>query len=1030
MAYPQSTFPMMPDSNDADVQYFELSPIQQAIWFDQIARPHSSVYNIGGRLMIFGQLDYALLEQALQMLVEQNDALRLTIDYGNERILQSVRKHLDVQLPLLDMSNAADPEAAAADWLQDRFSECFAIGKDMVYWQFALVKIADAQHALLTKYHHLFADGWSTKVVIDRLAELYNALLEGRKMAMPEVAGYRDFVEQERCYAQSDAYRRDAAFWLKHLPVLPEPLIPPKYPIASATETTRAHLKRFYLDRGFYDRLTAWALEHQATTYHVLLSALCLYFARIRQQSQVTVGIPVLNRSGARFKKVLGVFAGLSPLVITIDPDSNPSQLLRHVSASIRQLHKHQRYPLTAIAQRLQLLKNQRESLFDLVMSYEKQDYAVRFGEAVVNAKQLFSGVARYPLAVTVCEFSPGDDVEIVLEGAETCFKPDELDLLARRLQFVLRQLIATPAVPLAEIDLVPDEEKAIIFRRFNSPQPLPAFVSVIAQFRQWVARQPEAIALEQGQRRLTYGQLDELSDRLGEELSQRGCRSGDIVAVCMPRCLEGIVGLLAIFKLRAVYLPIDSDSPNQRIEGLLRQSRARLLLMVDANSDRLSGLHDNILQVDCLAISRREPPLHTEEQSPDDLAYLMYTSGSSGLPKGVMIHHSALSARLAWLQQAFAITPDDRVGQSIQSHFDPSMIEILLALTQGACLVLAPWQRLTAEAIAEFVVTSKINALALVPSSLRLLLQGLPDSADIALRVACCGGEILPANLAKAFIERTGARLYNVYGPTETTILASAWACGSDDASSLPLGKPLDQTQIFIVDSRLKLLPLAVPGEIVIGGAGVGRGYFEQAGMTELAFVPNPYAEREGERLYRSGDGGYIGTDGLLYFSERLDRQVKISGYRIEPAEIENVLLQVDGVKRAAVVSALHCGQKCLMAYVEASGDGGGVLQTALSAYLRQRLPDYMQPRAIVVLESIPLTPVGKIAYDLLPLPELTAKTQQAKRPPASGLETRLLAVWRQILKNPHLGPEDSFFEQNTDSLTAISLLAAMEAM
>ena len=1010
--------------DDERAESSRLSEIQQAIYYDQIDRPQNPLYNIGGCLMIYGEVQYELLKQALQQLVDQNPALRLAFELSDGVPIQWVRAHLEVALPLLDVSGSTDPETAAADWLETQFRQAFTLDKAAVYWRFALVKISDGRYALLTQYHHLIADGWSTKIVIDSLAQLYNALLSGSACPAPECAHYLEFVDQERQYFDSPLFHRDAEFWREALPELPEPLLRHKYPLDTQRATALAHLHRFQLHRPFYDRLSQWADAEQATTYHVLLSALCLYFARTRQQSRICVGIPVLNRSGARFKKVLGMFASLSPLSVGIDLDDSPRQLLRDFASAIRKLHKHQRYPLTAINHRLQLLKNKRELLFDVVLSYEKQDYSVHFGAAQVSARQLFSGAAHYPLAVTVCEFNASDDVEIIFEGAETCFNAEELPMLAGRLQFVLQQFIDRPDMRLADIDLLPEAEKDLIFRRFNPPQSALDFSGPIGQFRYWVERTPNAPAISQQGRALSFQELDRLSDYWGHELQRLTIGVGDLVAVCMPRCIESIISLLAIWKIRAVYLPIDSDSPIDRIQALLQQSHTRLMLTTTTAAVRLSGLHEKLIFVDQLPTSPLPAQPLAEKSQADDLAYLIYTSGSTGQPKGAKIQHSALSARLAWLQKAFDIRPDDRVGQSIQTHFDPSLIEILLPLTQGACLVLMPAQRPTPEAFAEFVLTEKINALALVPSSMRLLLQGLPASGAVPLRVTCCGGETLPAGLAKAFIERTGAKLFNVYGPTETTILASAWLCSSDDSEPLPIGRPLDQTRILIVDRQLRLLPVAVAGEIVIGGAGVAEGYLGLEAARAESFFEHP----DIGRIYRTGDLGYIGTDGQLYFLERLDRQVKISGYRIEPAEIESVLMQHEGVRRAAVDVVAHNQQKWLVAYVEAEEQPAKSLQRQLSEYLRRRLPDYMQPRAIMMLEALPLTAVGKVAYAQLPIPSFSSQTL-IKRPPVTALETLLLGIWRQTLQNPQLDVDDNFFEQNTDSLTAISLLTAIEA-
>lgn len=1002
---------------------FPLAENQHAILFDQLARPDSPVYNIGGRLAFYGEVDHALLRQAIKQLFAEQEALSLRVWTESGHSSQNVRNLPAEELPFIDFSGQPEPEQAAELWLQARFGEAFDIAGDGLLCRFALLKTGPGRYALLTQYHHLIADGWSTKIVIDRLAELYNALLQRQAPPAADAARYQDFVEQETAYLASATCRRDAEFWQQALPCLPETLIKPKYANWNRLEGVRAHIHRFRLSRPFYDCLQATAAAQGGSAYHALLGGLCLYFARTRQRSEITVGIPALNRSGARFKKLVGMCASLSPLPVEIDFNAGLGRWLQQFSASVRRVHKHQRYPLGSLCQRLQLLKHQRDSLFDLVVSYERQDYSVRFGDTPVHARQLFSGVARYPLAVTICEFSPADDVEIVFEGAETCFTPAELAWLAERWQLILSQFIETPDCRAADAELLPAEEKRFILQQFNRP-PLPqAFSGVLGQFKNWAARSPDAAAVRQAGRQLSFRELDHASDRLAQTLLQRGCAPGDRVAVCMPRCPGTIVALLAIFKIRAAYLPIDCDSPFERVQGILQQSRAAVLLTTESAETGLAGVCCRTLPVDRLPNMAGEMAVRlAPADTADDIAYVLYTSGSTGQPKGVLISQRALSARTAWLQQAFGIQPGDRVGQTVQTHFDPAFIEIFLGLTQGACLVLAPWQRPQAGELADFVLQEDINALALVPSSLQLLLQGLPAEGPVPLRVACCGGEVLPANLAKAFIERTGACLFNVYGPTEATILATAWPCDSEDRPELPIGQPLDDTQIVVLDRNGQLLPLGETGEIAIGGAGVGVGYLAQDAATEQAFIANPYAEG---LMYRTGDSGYIGTDGQLYFCRRLDRQVKISGYRIEPGEIENLLLQHPAVRRAAV-NVAERGHKQLLAYAEADGSRED-LQAELAAYLRQRLPDYMQPKAVLVLDSLPLTAVGKIDYARLPLPDGGRQTEARQRP-LTPLEAELLDVWRRTLAMPDIGPEDNFFELDTDSLAAINLIAALE--
>lgn len=1003
-----------------------LADNQQSIWFDQIVHAHSPMYNIGGSVTIFGTVDPLLLQESLQQLVNESQALRLRIESTDGVPKQSERTYLQLELPVIDFSKSADAAGNAEKWLITEFQKPFIMHDDTVFWCFALVKISDKKFVLLTKYHHLIADGWTTKIVIDRLSELYNVFLRNEPLPAAVSATYLDFVAKEYAYLHSAQFARDESFWQKNLPILPEPLILQKYQSNSQFSTPRSHIYRVKLQREFYDALQQWASQQQATIYHVLLSGLAVYFARAQQQQQITVGVPVLNRSGALFKQVLGMFVSLSPLLINIEVEKSPKEIVSQLTAAIRQLHKHQRYPLSAIHQRLKLLKNKRDSLFDLVLSYEHQEYMGRFGDAQIKATQLFSGVARYPLAVTVCEFNATADIELVLEGAETCFNPQELAWLGDRFKYVLQQFMELENLPVSEIDLVPAAEKSFIVDHFNQQQTEPEFVSILDQFRHWVMQTPEAIAIRQHGYQLSYQQMDHLSDHLGRELQQRNCSVGDLIAVCMPRCIEAIISLLAILKIRGVYLPIDHDCPLERISSMLCRSQASALLVISSAIPPLTPCHENTISVDQLQISPVNHNLIWPEAQANDLAYVIFTSGSTGQPKGTKVHQLALSVRLAWLQNAFKIQPNERVGQSIQTHFDPSLIEILLALTQGACLVLIPGQRLLAEEFADFVIHEKINALALVPSSLRLLLQGLPPTGVTPLRVVCCGGETLPASLAKAFIVRTGAQLFNVYGPTEATILASAWQCSLQDDPILPIGKPLNHTKILIVDQHARLLPVAVPGEIIIGGHGVGKGYLGQDELTAKAFVSLPELDLPVTSFYRTGDRGYIGTDGQLHFSERLDRQVKISGYRIEPAEIEAVLMQHPAVRQAAVHLVMQ-EHKMLVAYVESGAVDKTQLTRDLATFLRIRLPDYMQPKAIMVLDLLPITAIGKIDYAQLPNPPIAVQAM-TQRLPATALEADLLRAWQKTLKNSNLGVEDNFFEQDTDSLTAISLITAIE--
>lgn len=1008
---------------------FTLTQNQLAIWLDQQAHPASALYNIGGCLAIHGEIRPDLMNQAMQHLIADNEALRLHIRLLDGKPRQALHSYFQYSLPYHDLSAALQAETEAFRWIEDQFQKPFSLENDIVYWQMALVRVDPDYYLLLTKYHHLIADGWSTKIVIDQLTEFYNSLYFKSAMPLIEQTSYAEFVSEEQNYLQSPTFERDRAFWNQQLNDLPEPLFKPKYRQQSALQVPSVIIQRFTLNRTFYAELNAWSDARQVTTYHLLLTGLCLCLSRINQQREFTVGIPSLNRRGARFKKLLGMCVSMSPLVAVLERKLTLQSLVKQISVAILKTHKHQRYPLMAMHKALNSLKKKRDPLFDVVFSYERQDYSLRLGDAEVQARQFFSGEARYPFAVTVCEFNDKQDVEIVFEGSENYFSAQELVLLEGRFKHVLQQFLLNPDCLASDVDLMPDREKQVVFEQFNTLPEVPEFKSVITQFQHWVEQNPDAVAVSLAQRGYSYLELDQCSEGLGLRLKQWHVMPGQIVAVCMPRSIETMVALLAIFKLRAVYLPMDADLPIARIQSMLEQSQAHVLLTLSEMAHQLYPLHDRLIAVDEVIDSLHHAQTVNESIRGDDLAYVIYTSGSTGKPKGSEISHAALSARLRWLQRVFEIRPHEKVGQSIQTHFDPSLIEIFLALCSGAQLVLAPWQRMTAESFAEFVITENINALALVPASLRALLQGLEGASQPHLRIACCGGEILQANLAKSFMQKTGARLLNVYGPTEATILASAWECQEDDESPLPIGRPLDYTQIYIVDENLKLLPLGVSGEIVIAGEGVAKGYFREPEQTENAFRPNPFHKTGNHLLYKTGDYGYISPDGLLYFSERSDRQVKISGYRIELAEVEQVLMTHASVQQAAVIamSLPEPTRTVLVAYVVSGVDDAQALKRLLATFLRSQLPDYMQPKLIMTVDELPLTSLGKIDYRRLPEADFCL-SPKLRRPARTPLEKELLTLWSETLSQSELGVDDDFFELDVDSLTAVSLLSRLD--
>ena len=1001
--------------------FLQLASNQRDVWQDQAFNPNSPVYNIGGTLFINGTVNYPKLNQAVQYLVNENEAFRVQVDHTSPSG-QSLIDSLKINLEFIDFSKDANPLEKSEQWLDSNFKKAFTLKNNSLLWQFTLIKETEERYYIFTKYHHVIADGWSGYFALTRLAQIYNDLLKNRPIVRKTLEKYLSFIEQEKTYFKSLAYQSDKQYWKKILPALPLSLIARRYPISENSLLPHSNIYRFQISRTFYNQINQYSKNNKCTSYHSFLSALAIYFSRIYQRSDIMIGVPSTNRSGAKYKEVIGMFISLSPLILNINPNDSTTEILIKCKKNLRELYRHKRFPLGHINKNLKLLQNSQDTLFDIMLSYENHKYSTRYGDASIQAKQQFSGISRYPLAVTICEFSDSDDIDIVFEGAENCFTSTDLKSLSEYLILILKEMLTADTL-VKDIPLLTKNDNELIFNQFNSFT-LPNTdntKTVIDLFQQQVKTQPHKIAVEDKEKQLSYQQLDNASTQLANYILDNYALQDNIIALYIERSIHMIVGILAVLKTASAYLPIPNDIPDERIRNILQQSQAKLVLSQKNYREHLQSLTENIICIDDYPIKNIQPTL-LPQLSLKNLAYTIFTSGSSGKPKGVLIDHTALSLRLIWLQSLFKLTPNDRMGQSIPYNFDPSIIEIFLSLTQGACLVLIPENHYTNERFGQFIINKSITTIALVPSSIRMLLQ-TPQA--MPLRVACCGGERLEPSLAKQFLQHTDAQLFNVYGPTESTIIASAWQCNQDFSENyLPIGSPAANTPIYITDSNLNILPVNVIGEICITGETLSQGYINQDNLTQAAF---PIWERTQEKIYKTNDRGYIGHDGLLYFSDRLDRQIKISGYRIELGEIESILQQHININLAATIVHNDNNQQSLYAYIETPLKNTESLIEELSLSLRQNLPSYMQPRKIIALNTIAITETGKVDYTVLPIPTASIYSH-AENIPRNALEIKLLKIWKKTLSTNEIGIYDNFFEFGGDSLTALNLMISLE--
>jgi amino acid adenylation domain-containing protein len=1016
-----------------------LSFAQQRLWFLEQLEPGLPRYNIPAALQLRGPLERESLRLALQEIVGRHEALRTTFSPGEPEPTQTIHPPPTAwPLPQVDLTElpAAARQQALLRLAEQEARLPFSLESGPLM-RTTLVCLSAEEHVLLLTLHHIIADGWSLGVLFRELGALYTAQRENRPADLPELAAQVvDISAWQRRLLVGERLRQSLAYWRQQLAGCPPLELPTDHP-RPAGLSYRGSILTFSLDARLGTELKALAQSQQATLFMTLLGSFALLLSRYSQQTDLAIGSPIANRTCTEMEPLIGCFVNTLILRPSLEGDPSFRELLGRLRELCLDAYSHQELPFERLVDELHLGRDRsRNPLFQVMFMLQNAPLGeLRLPGLQCSYLFVHHRTAKFDLTLALEERADGG-LTGTFEYSTDLFATSTIERMAGHYARLVHDVVEHPDRPISQLELLTSPERLLLLGQWRTSRTEPVPQSGLAQhFEAQVERTPDAVAVVYGEQSLTYSQLNAWANRLAHHLRTQSVGPDMLVGLAVERSVELVVGLLAILKAGGAYLPLDPDYPQDRLSFMLAEGRPAALLTERKLADRFPTTTIATTFVEDRALLAAYPATNpAAASSAEHLAYTIFTSGSTGRPKGVCITQgSVVNLVRSLAEQAFGDRPR-RIAWVAPVVFDASVQQIFGALLGGHGLyVVSQSIRRDGRELLAFLRTQGIELCDCTPSLLSLLIEaGLPSARDLDLRVLLCGGEELPVSLITALYapqNHPELTVINVYGPTECCVDATAYKVAADQLSlqgpTVPIGRPLANTEIYILDPQLQPVPIGVPGQLYIGGIGLARGYLTRPELTAEKFIANPLSPEPGARLYRTGDRGRFLADGNIEFLGRIDQQIKLRGFRIELGEIESVLCSHPLVRSCAVVAREdQPGDKRLVAYLVPQ-PGPPPAEATLREHLAAKLPDYMLPAAFVSVESLPQTPNGKLDRQALPAP--SARGPEPLAPPRTPLEQTLAEIFSQLLHRDPIGIHDNFFSLGGHSLLAVRLFAQL---
>ncbi len=1020
---------------DKNTYTYPLSPAQQGLWFINQLTPDSHTYNIPIVITLKGCINLTVLQDSLNEIIRRHEVLRTTFALVDRQPAQIINQATPLTLVVEDLRSLSEKE---------RTQEAQRLATELARQPFDLssqsllrtkvLRLDEQDYQLFVTLHHIIADGWSVGILIKELDALYEAFFIGKPSPLPELPiQYKDFVDWQRKWLDSERIQSKLTYWKQklgnELPILNLPIDRPRSPV----QTFKGAQARLVLSQTLKKELKSLSRQQGVTLFMTLLTAFKTLLYRYTGQTDILVGSPIASRNRTEINSLIGFFVNV--LVLRTDLSGNLSfqDLLARVKSTALEAYVHQDLPFEKLVEELQPSRDlSYNPLFQVMFVLQNVPIPdISLSDVSVCYEESYNGTSKFDLTLFM-EDSP-QGLIATCEYNTDLFNTDTITRMLRHFQTLLESIVSDPEERISKLQLLtPPEVQQLLVEWNDTKTDYPQDKCIHQLFEAQVEKIPSDVALIFENQRLTYQKLNSRANQLGHYLQLQGIKPDTVVGVYMEQSLEMVVALIAILKAGGAYLPLDPAYPKERLAFMLADAQVSVLLTQQHLGNQLPPHQAQLLSIDT------EDSAYTDystqnlviDVKPENLAYVIYTSGSTGKPKGVMNTHQGLCNRLLWMQDAYQLTSSDRVLQKTPFSFDVSVWELFWTLLAGAVLVIAkPGGHQEPRYLVELISQRQITVLHFVPSMLQVFLEEKEHRKCKSIKRVICSGEALSLNLQQRFFQSFDAELHNLYGPTEASIDVTAWCCKSVyNENIVPIGRPIANTQIFILDQHLQPVPIGVPGELFIGGVGLARGYLNRPELTQEKFIRNPFNELQLNskfiRLYKTGDLARYRSNGNIEFLGRIDYQVKIRGNRIELGEIEALLEKHPQVREAVVIAREDMSNDYrLFAYLVAHGNAKPSVNE-LREFLKEKLPDYMLPSAFVVLEALPLTPNGKVDRRALPVPDSLRPTLTTTyQPPQSQMEQQIAKLWQEVLHIEQVGIHDNFFDLGGHSLLMLKV-------